>query len=226
MTVALTVGALAALLTLAGVCWLLYGLLRQNGRLLMRVEALETAIEHLSQHQAMTRGEAMAADDPSLSRSRINRSGLPAGTMAPAFRLPLLDGGHVSLADYSGRRVLLVFSDPTCGPCMALLPRLEAAARDAGVAVLVVSRGTAEANRSKRATLGLTLPIALQAHWEISRLYCKFSTPMAYLIDERGRTAAEVASGGAPILALLSNAAGKISLGDAATQPPASRLTH
>ena len=47
MTVALTVGALAALLTLAGVCWLLYGLLRQNGRLLMRVEALETTLNVL-----------------------------------------------------------------------------------------------------------------------------------------------------------------------------------
>ena len=223
MTVVLAVVVLAALLTLAGVCWVLYGLLRQNGRLLMRVEALETAFEQL----AMARGEARAASgDPSLSRSRINRAGLPAGSIAPPFRLPLLDGGHVSLADYSGRRVLLVFSDPTCGPCMTLLPRLETAARNTGVAVLVVSRGTAEANRSKRATLGLSLPIALQAHWEISRLYGKFSTPMAYLIDERGRTAAEVASGGAPILALLSNAAGEVSLGDAATHPPASRLTH
>ena len=222
MTVVLAVGAIAAITTLAGVCWLLYGLLRQNGRLLMRVEALETALDQL----AMGRGEVKAADDPSLSRSRINRAGLAAGTTAPGFRLPLLDGGHVSLADYSGRRVLLVFSDPSCGPCMSLLPRLEAAARHAGVAVLVISRGSAEANRSKRATLGLSLPIALQAHWEISRLYCKFSTPMAYLIDERGRTAAEVASGGAAILALLSNAAGELSLGDAATHPPTSRLTH
>jgi peroxiredoxin len=222
MTVVLAVGAIAAITTLAGVCWLLYGLLRQNGRLLMRVEALETALDQL----AMGRGEVKAADDPSLSRSRINRAGLAAGTTAPGFRLPLLDGGHVSLADYSGRRVLLVFSDPSCGPCMSLLPRLEAAARHAGVAVLVISRGSAEANRTKRAQLGLSLPIALQAHWEISRLYCKFSTPMAYLIDERGRTAAEVASGGAAILALLSNAAGELSLGDAATHPPASRLTH
>jgi len=222
MTVALIIGAIAALTTLVGVCWVLYGLLRQNGRLLMRVEALETAIEHM----AMSRGDVKTTADPSLSRSRINRAGLAAGTAAPGFRLPLLDGGHVSLADYSGRRVLLVFSDPTCGPCMTLLPRLEAAARHAGLPVLVISRGSAEANRTKRAQLGLSLPIALQAHWEISRLYCKFSTPMAYLIDERGRTAAEVASGGAAILALLSNAAGELSLGDAATQPPTSRLTH
>ena len=222
MTVVLAVGAVAALLTLVSVCWVLYGLLRQNGRLLMRVEALETAIEHMT----MARGQVKTADDPSLAKSRINRAGLQAGTVAPGFRLPLLDGGHVTLADYFGRRVLLLFSDPTCGPCMTLLPRLEAAARHSGVAVLVISRGSAEANRAKRAQMQLSLPIALQAHWEISRLYGKFSTPMAYLIDERGRTAAEVASGAGPILSLLSNAAGSVSLGDAATQPPASRLTH
>src|SRR5206468_1918024 len=52
----------------------------------------------------------------SLSESRLNRGGLPAGTPAPAFRLPRLDGGEISLEEYRGRRVLLVFSDPHCGP--------------------------------------------------------------------------------------------------------------
>src|SRR5206468_1306839 len=59
-----------------------------------------------------------------LSTSRLLRDGLPAGTPAPAFRLPRLDGGAVSLADFSGRRLLLVFSDPECGPCSALAPEL------------------------------------------------------------------------------------------------------
>src|SRR5262249_6533423 len=62
---------------------------------------------------------------PSLARSRLNRSGLKARTVAPEFKLPLLGGGELALADLRGRRVLLVFSDPKCGPCDELAPRLQ-----------------------------------------------------------------------------------------------------
>ena len=63
--------------------------------------------------------------NPSLARSSIKRDGLKAGTAAPSFRLPRLDGGELSLEELRGKRVLLVFSDPDCGPCNALAPRLE-----------------------------------------------------------------------------------------------------
>jgi hypothetical protein len=45
----------------------------------------------------------------------------------------------------------------------------------------------------------------LQQHWEISRRYAMFATPVAYLIDVRGVIANDVAVGVAPILALLSD---------------------
>lgn len=140
----------------------------------------------------------------SLSESRLNRSGLAAGTPAPAFRVPCLGGGELSLAEYQGRRVLLVFSDPHCGPCEALAPRLEQAGRERpDVQVLMVSRGDLEANRRKVAELGLTFPVGLQRQWEISKLYAMFATPIAYLIDTEGVIAADVAVGVEPILALL-----------------------
>jgi peroxiredoxin len=51
---------------------------------------------------------------------------LKAGTPAPDFRLPRLDGkGELSLSELRGRRVLLVFSSPDCGPCNTLAPELE-----------------------------------------------------------------------------------------------------
>ena len=62
-------------------------------------------------------GHAPLGGKRSPEDSKLNRSGLPAGTPAPNFRLPLLHGGELSLDDYRGRRVLLVFSDPQCGPC-------------------------------------------------------------------------------------------------------------
>ena len=98
-----------------------------------------------------------AKDDPSLARSRLNRSGLKAGTPAPDFRLPRIDEGELSLADFRGERVLLVFSDPDCGPCDELAPQLqEIHLQRPELQVLVVSRRDVEANRAKATALGLT----------------------------------------------------------------------
>jgi peroxiredoxin len=144
-----------------------------------------------------------------LAESKLQRNGLPAGTPAPSFTLPRLDGGDLSLADFRGRQVLLVFSDPKCGPCDALAPQLERTYRASpAVQVLMVSRGEGEANRAKVAEHGLTFPIALQRQWEVSREYAMFATPVAYWIDEAGIIAAEAAVGVEPILALLASAAG------------------
>jgi peroxiredoxin len=142
-----------------------------------------------------------------LVSSRLNRSGLKAGTPAPAFRLPRLDGGELSLQEYRGRRLLLVFSDPECGPCEQLAPGLERLHRNRpDLAILMVSRRDPEANRRKVAELGLTFPVALQKSWEVSLLYEIFAPPVGYLIDEQGVIAADVARGVEPILALISGA--------------------
>jgi peroxiredoxin len=142
----------------------------------------------------------------SLSESRLNRSGLAAGTAAPPFRVPRLDGGELCLEEYRGERVLLVFSDPHCGPCDALAPRLQQAGHERPeVRILMVSRGDAETNRRKVAELGLTFPVGLQRQWEVSKRYAMFATPVAYLIDAQGRTATEVAVGVEPILGLLTS---------------------
>jgi peroxiredoxin len=144
--------------------------------------------------------------DPSLARSRLNRNGLKAGTVAPDFNLPRIDGGELALADLRGERVLLVFSDPECGPCMELAPRLETLHQQrTAVRVVTVSRRDVEANRAKAAQLGLTFPIVLQRHWEISREYGMFATPIGYLIDEQGVIANDIAVGIEPILALAND---------------------
>jgi peroxiredoxin len=143
-----------------------------------------------------------------VSESRINRDGLAAGTPAPAFRLPRLDGGDLALEDYRGRPVFLVFSDPECEPCDAIAPELERLHRRSAsdLQVLMVSRGDSEANRTKVAKHNLTFPVALQRQWEISRLYGKFATPIAYLISSEGVIAKDFALGGDAILALARDA--------------------
>ena len=68
----------------------------------------------------------------------------------------------------------------------------------------MVSRGDLHKNQEKMAELGLKFPVVIQDGWKLSREYAKFATPIAYLIDERGVTMADVALGPDAILALAS----------------------
>jgi len=223
----------------AGGCWLGWQLLRQNGRILLRLEEVEKRLDESefgegAGSETPVRGrttDQMSADPPpqlpshptgegdqrpdersradrfsngSLARSRIKRDGLKAGTPAPDFRLPCLDGSEHSLQDFRGRRVLLVFSDPHCGPCSVLAPELEAFHRACPeIELVMISRGEPKANRAKGKVHGLSFPVLLQQRWEISRLYAMFATPIAYLIDESGVIMCDVAVGVEAIRALL-----------------------
>jgi peroxiredoxin len=220
-------------LILAASCWLGWQLLRQNGRLLLRLDELEKRLDELefpepddeprpgdarqvppsqpsaldpqpANHHPVTSTAANGEDgdranrfsNRSLARSRLKRDGLKAGESAPDFRLPCLDGTEHSLADFRGRRVLLVFSDPHCGPCQALAPYLQQfCSKHPDTSVLMISRGDPKENRAKVKEHGLTFPVLLQQRWEISRLYAIFATPVAYLIDETGLILRDVAVG-------------------------------
>ena len=140
-----------------------------------------------------------------LSESRIERSGLKAGTPAPVFRLPDLQNHMVSLEDYRGRRVLLVFSDPQCGPCDELAPhlaRLHQEHEKNGLSVLLVGRGSAEENRRKTEQHGFRFPVVVQDKWKLSKEYGIFTTPVAFLVGENGVITKDVAVGTDAILAL------------------------
>jgi peroxiredoxin len=168
------------------------------------------------------RSKKYGKSDPSLARSRFNRNGLKAGAQAPDFRLPRIDGGELSLADFRGTRVLLVFSSPDCGPCDELAPRLQDIQSERmDLQVLAVSRCDVEANVAKASKLGLTYPIVLQKQWEISLKYAMFATPIGYLVDEEGILASDVAVGVGPILALAGEPAADVA-GDV-NSPPARR---
>jgi len=109
----------------------------------------------------------------------------------------------VSLEEYGGHRILLVFSDPECGPCGELAPFLEQIHRKShDSVVLMVSRGDVDANRAKIERYGLTFAVGLQRQWEVSRDYAMFATPIAYLIDSEGVIGADVAVGVEAIIAL------------------------
>jgi peroxiredoxin len=139
--------------------------------------------------------------------SGIGGSGLKAGIPAPAFQLPDLQGRAVSLEEYRGRRMLLVFSDPQCGPCDELAPHLVRLHREYakdGMGVIVVGRGSAEENRRKAEQHGFEFPVLLQDRkWKISKEYGTLATPVAFLIGEDGVIARDAAIGRDAILALV-----------------------
>ena len=192
-------GFITASAGIVGCSWLCWQLLRQNGRMLLRLEELEKRLDQLEFGEAqepaglsigssasdfdlpetgpaLTNGveqeRANRFRNHSLARSKINRDGLKAGTPAPDFRLPRLDGrGEFFLPDLRGRRVLIVFSSPCCGPCDQLAPELERFHRgQQDLELVMISGGEPGENRAKVKKHGLTFPVALQQGWAISRL--------------------------------------------------------
>ena len=168
--------------------WLGWQLLRQNGRLLLRLEELEKRLDQL---------EFGGGDKP---------EGLSIGSEAPAFELPDLAGQRKSLAQYRGQRVLLIFFNPTCGFCRDMVPRLKEKAESRKQKaemepqrqphVLMISTGGAEANRTLLAEHQLDCPVLLQKEMEVAAAYKANGTPGGYLVDSEGKIASELAMGG------------------------------
>ena len=106
------IGGLVVLGLLAGLWWVLFNLLRQNGRLLVRLEALEA--------RPAAGGTAQFQDGTQ------SAPGLPVGAKAPAFNLSDLPGKTHTLDSLcaASKPVLLIFTTPDCGLCDALLPEV------------------------------------------------------------------------------------------------------
>jgi len=144
-----------------------------------------------------------------LTESRIIRDGIKAGTPAPVFTLPDVNGRTVSLEQFRNRNVLLVFSDPQCGPCDALAPelaRLHQKHAGNGLDFVMVGRGDPEQNKKKAIEHGIAFPVVMQEKWKLSKQYGIFATPVAFLIGKDGLIARNVATGRDEILALANEA--------------------
>lgn len=167
-----------------GEAWLLSQLWEQHRRMRARLDAVDARL-------AM--GEASAA--------MVRR--------APAFVLPDLDGRPTSLAALlgRGRPVMLVFTDPRCGPCGELLPAVAAWQRDHGdrLTIAMISGGDVDANRGHVAG-HVIAPVLLQKGLEAVRAYGLERAPAAVLINADGTLAATPAYGAPDIRALVDGA--------------------
>jgi peroxiredoxin len=192
----LTVGGMVIGL-LAGQWWFLLHLLRQNGRLMVRIEALESS---------PTPGTGVAANATGTSPSWQAAGGLEVGTPAPGFSLENLQGQALTLDTLreAGKPVVLLFTDPGCGPCNVLLPdvgRWQEEHQDKFTPALI-SRGDAEENTTKAQEHGLE-NVLLQHDWEIAEAYDVAGSPSAVLVRPDGAIGSPVAWGVESIRALV-----------------------
>ncbi len=183
---------LVNLAALAGVIWLVVHLLGQNGRLLVRLDRIEEALAD-ADIEIPDDDEDEDEDDED-----EEDEGLPFGTPAPAFSLTGVHGETMTLDALRAQNkpVMLVFSDPNCGPCNSLMPDIgkwqrESAAR---LTVAVVSRGDRTANKQKAEEHGLT-NVLLQNDSEVSDLYQTYGTPTAILVRPDGTIGSGAALG-------------------------------
>jgi peroxiredoxin len=189
--------ALVALVVLEGA--FVVNLLRQNGRLLNRLETIEERLK-----------AAGIAPAPAQQRAEAER-GLSVGSPAPEFRLPGLYGETLTIGALraAGKPIMLLFTDPNCGPCNALLPEIGRWQHDyAGqLTVALISNGDEDANRAKCAEHGLT-NVLLQADREVSEAYGENGTPSAVVVYPDGRIGSSLASGADAIRLLLTRVIG------------------
>src|SRR5919107_266725 len=186
---------------LAGQWWFLVHLLRQNGRLLVRLEALEASI----------------ATDGSVAPSQNGTpvppaEGLPVSSTAPEFSLSGLHGETLTLEALRapGKPVMMLFTDPGCGPCNALLPEVGRWQEEhqEKLTLALISRGDPDENKTKAQEHALR-KVVLQKDWEVSESYEVRGTPSAVLVSPEGKISSPMAGGAEGIRSLLSYAVGE-----------------
>jgi methylamine dehydrogenase accessory protein MauD len=177
--------------------FLLLGALRALGLLRWRLEQLEAT-----------------------TPSRTGRGGLKPGKTAPDFTLPCVSGGEVSLHDFAGRRVFLVFTMSGCKPCHRIVPELNKLQRSGDVQVLVVNNGELEAAWQWAKEAGVCFPVLAQQQFSVSKRYEMYATPFAFLIDERGVIVSKgIINNGQHIDFVLTGAGKAAKNGQAETEP-------
>jgi len=171
--------------------WLVVNLIAQQGRLLGRIDTLESALGI----------EADQAGPP---------AGLPVGSDAPAFELTSTSGETVSLESLlaEGSSVMLLFTTADCGPCTALMPELAGWQEQyAGeLTFAIVGSGNEETNRTKAAEYGVDR-LLLQEKDEVAIAYAYVGTPSAVAISREGKIVSPLVAGADAIRTLVEQAA-------------------
>lgn len=137
--------------------------------------------------------------------------GLPLDSVAPPFELTAYAGGTVSLTQLlaAGKPLLLIFTNPTCGPCVVLFAEVKEwqQSHSDQLTIALISFGTIKENfvNVARNRLGQVL---LQQEREVAEQYGATVTPTAVVVNTSGRIASPIAAGADEIRKLLTTVLG------------------
>jgi peroxiredoxin len=113
---------------------------------------------------------------------------------APAFELPALDGQRIALADYHGKKKLVVsFWASWCGPCRMEMPVLrqfyeQQRKKSDSFEILAISIDDERAPAEAFATeMKLPFPVLLDLTNKTARAYEVDAIPTLFVIDENGK---------------------------------------
>ena len=172
---------------------ILYQLMKQQGRMLLRLDTLEV--------QSARAGAGLCGDG-----GRPAPHGLEVGTLFGDFHLPDLEGRQVRSDDLPGKGVLLVHWNPNCGYCKQIAPelaRLQVALREREVSLVLVSHGETGAIRAQMEEHSLDCTVLVVKKGKLPpKPFRELGTPVAYLLDEERRVAEPLAIGAEQVPAL------------------------
>jgi thiol-disulfide isomerase/thioredoxin/uncharacterized membrane protein YphA (DoxX/SURF4 family) len=208
----LTFIASVSLLATSVTLFIVIQLVAQNGRLLAAIDTLTKPADAGS----MPSAKPVVASAPQL---------LVSGSRAPEFSVRDVGGKLVSLKDFLGTPTLLLFSDPQCGPCSALMPTVGRWQSDlrGRLHIAVVSTGSLDANRAKASAYQLS-NVLVQNKTEVQTLFEAFGTPTAVFIAADGTIGSRVAQGRDDIFALVKQIVARSQLPAPRTQQPQNAL--
>jgi uncharacterized membrane protein YphA (DoxX/SURF4 family)/protein-disulfide isomerase len=137
--------------------------------------------------------------------------GLPVNSIAPPFEVAAYFGGKISLEQLLGygKPVLLVFTNPNCGPCVALFKEIKEwqDSHTEQLTIALLSFGTIKENFVNVARNGLG-QVLLQQKREVAEQYGANVTPTAVVVSTGGRIASPMAAGADEIRKLLATILG------------------
>jgi peroxiredoxin len=102
---------------------------------------------------------------------------IEAGAPAPDFTLPDQDGNEVSLSDFAGRRLVLVFYpndfSPTCTNQLNVYQEVLGELEDHGAQLVGISVDSAFCHRAFRDHIGISIPLLADFHpkGEVAKAY-------------------------------------------------------
>lgn len=137
--------------------------------------------------------------------------GLPLNSVAPPFELTAYAGGAISLTQLLayGKPLLLIFTNPTCGPCVVLFEEVKEwqHSHSEQLTIALISFGSIKENFVNVARNGLG-QVLLQQKREVAEKYGANVTPTAVVVNTDGRIASPLAAGADDIRALLTTILG------------------